>query len=282
VGLKRKIRLLLDPEKRLRASYERRRRACNQQRSFFLTADALLSDIDLEKLESIRSRHAIPDPGIRIEKYLEMEKWLTANIRRVLNLGLDFQPRRRILDLGAGAGYFLHICKRLGHDVLGLDMHDPAAAWYGEMLELLGVSRVISRIDPFVPLPDLGPRFDYVCAFMVCFNRHIYEDIWKVEQWRFFLDDLWTHLKPGAVVWFELNPGLNGSHYTPELEAFFKSRGAIVDGKRLIWGLKESHYRVLLDLSRLEAAAVRKAALARQSVNGGASVSSKTTEKSCP
>jgi SAM-dependent methyltransferase len=281
VGLKRKIRLLLDPEKRLRASYERRRRDGNPKRSFLLTADALLRDIDHDKLEAIRSRHAIPNPGVRIEKYLEMEKWLTTNIRRVRNLGLDFIPGKRILDLGAGAGYFLHICKRLGHDVLGLDMHDPGAAWYGEMLELLGVRRVIWRIDPFVPLPDLGARFDYVCAFMVCFNRHVYEDAWKIEEWRFFLDDLRTHLKPGGVVWFELNPGANGAHYGPELEAFFKSRGAIVDGKRLVWGLNETQYRVLLDLSRLEAAAVRKAAIARQSPNGEDSSSSKITEKLC-
>jgi 2-polyprenyl-3-methyl-5-hydroxy-6-metoxy-1,4-benzoquinol methylase len=281
VGLKRKIRELLDPEKRLRADYERRRRACNQERSFPLTAGALLRDLDHGKLEAIRARHAIPDAGIRIEKYLEMEKWLTTNVRRVLNLGLDFKAGKRVLDVGAGAGYFLHICKRLGHEVLGLDMHDPDAAWYGEMLELLGVRRVIWRIDPFVPLPDLGPRFDYVCAFMVCFNRHVYEDAWQIEQWRFFLDDLWTHLKPGGVVWFELNPGVTGAHYSPELEAFFKSRGAIVDGKRLVWGLNETEYRVLLDLSRIETAAMRKAAIASQSGKGEGAAPSEITEKLC-
>ncbi len=260
MGLKGKIRLLLDPEKRLRSDFERRRRACNERRPFVLTADALVRELDPEKLDAIRSRHAIPNPGVRIEKYLEMEKWLTTNVRRVLNLGLDFQSQKRVLDLGAGAGYFLHICKRLGHEVLGLDMHDPGAAWYEEMLELLGVQRVTWRIDPFVPMPDLGPRFDYVCAFMVCFNRHVYEDAWKIEEWRFFLDDLWTRLKPGGIVWFELNPGVDGSYYSPELEGFFRSRGAIVDGKRLVWGLDEMRYRVLLDLSRLETAAVRKAA----------------------
>jgi SAM-dependent methyltransferase len=262
VGLKRKLRLLLDPEKRLRGSYEHRRRVCNQQRSFPLTAGALLGDLDLEKLESIRSRHAIPNPGIRIEKYLEMEKWLTTNIRRVLNLGLDFMPRKRVLDLGSGAGQFLYVCKRLGHDVLGLDLPDPSIAWYGEVLEVFGVPRVLRSIDPFVPLPDLGPRFDYVCAFMVCFNRHVYENAWKIDEWRFFLDDLRTHLKPGAIVWLELNPGLDGTHYTPELRSFFESRGAIVDGKRLVWGLDEMHYRVLQDLSRLETAAVRKSLVA--------------------
>jgi 2-polyprenyl-3-methyl-5-hydroxy-6-metoxy-1,4-benzoquinol methylase len=258
MGLKGKIRRLLDPEKRLRADLERQRAIARQRRAFPLTAPALLRDIDSGKLEAIRSRHAIADPGIRIAKYLEMEKWFTTNIRRVLNLGLDFKPPARLLDIGSGAGYFLHVCKRLGHDVLGLDMHDPGAAWYLEMLQLLGVSRVTWRIDPFVPLPDLGAPFDFVSAFMVCFNRHIYPDIWQIEQWRFFLDDLQTRLKPNAIVWFELNPGLDGTHYTPELHSFFQSRGAIVDGKRLVWGLDELTYRLLLDLARLEAASVRK------------------------
>jgi SAM-dependent methyltransferase len=270
MGLKGKIRLLLDPEKRLRRSYGQRRRDSNQRRPFRITPGSLLADIDHDKLEAIRSRHAISDPGVRIEKYLEMEKWFATNIRRVLNIGLDFAPEKRVLDLGSGAGYFLHICKRLGHGVLGLDMYDPGAAWYGEMLQLLGVPRIIWRIDPFVPLPDLGPPFDYVCAFMICFNRHIYENAWKIEQWRFFLDDLWTHLNPGAIVWFELNPGLNGAHYTPELRTFFESRGAIIDGKRLVWGMDQTQYHVLLDLAKLETAAMRKSAIPPQPRTGRA------------
>ena len=94
--------------------------------------------------------------------------------------------------------------------MLGLDLPDPTAGWYGEIFELFGVRRVISRINPFVPLPDMGPRFDYVCGFMVCFNRHASPEEWNIEEWRFFLDDLRTRLKPGAIVWLELNPGLNG------------------------------------------------------------------------
>ena len=260
MGITGKIRQLLDPEARLRAAWERQRHERKEQRPFPLTPEALMRELDHGKLDAIRTRHSIPNPGIRIEKYLEMEKWLATNIRRVLNIGLDFQPPRRVLDLGSGAGYFLHICNRLGHDVLGLDMHDRNAAWYGEMLEIFGVRRVMWRIDPFVPLPDLGAPFDYVCSFMVCFNRHICPDIWKVEEWRFFLDDLKTRLKPGAIVWFELNPTPDGTHYTPELKAFFESRGAIVDGKRLVWGLDRTQYRLLLDLARRESASVRKGA----------------------
>jgi SAM-dependent methyltransferase len=259
VGLKRKIRTLLDREKRLFDAYERQRQKCNAARPFPLTAAALLRNIDLEKLNAIRTRYSLPDPGIRVEKYLEMEKWLTTNVRRILNMGLDFQHGKRVLDLGCGVGQFLYICRRLGHEVLGLDMPNPAAAWYGEVLEVFGVPRLLWRIDPFVPLPDLGGKFDYVTSFMVCFNDHLSTQPWGIAEWRFLLDDLSKRLNPGAIVWMELNPGLDGKHYTPDLGSFFESRGAILDGKRLVCGMDPVRYKVLLRLAQLETKAMREA-----------------------
>jgi len=258
MGLKRKIRVLLDSEERLRSAFERQRRKCNEQRSFPLTPEGLLRGLDPRKLDEIRSPLSNPDPGEYTVKYLETEKWLLPNIRRVLNIGLDFKRNQRVLDLGSGAGYFLYICKQLGHDPMGLDVPDPGAAWYGKMFELYGVPRVIWYINPFEPLPDLGARFDYVTGFMICFNQPKSEHPWGNKEWGFFLDDLKTHLKPHGVVWFELNPGLDGAHYTPELKRFFESRGAIVDGKRLVWGLDERSYRILQQEGKREAAAVRK------------------------
>ena len=238
--------------KLLAECYRLRRKKSARQRSFPLTPQQILSDINQEELEAIRSQHVIPNPGIRIEKYLEMDKWLGINVRRIFNLGLDFEPKRRILDLGCGAGYFLHISKRLGHDVLGLDIPEPA--WYGDITRLLGVSRVIQRIERCTALPDLGEPFDLVTGFMVCFNDHIAETPWGIAEWRFFLDDLWTRLRPGAVVWFELNPGRDGTHYTPELKSFFEERGAIVDRNRLVWGMETSRSLALKRLaSKMEA-----------------------------
>jgi SAM-dependent methyltransferase len=270
VGLKRKISTLLDPEKRLYSYCEHRRRACNQRRPFPLTPEALLARLDRQKLETILSDHSAIDPGIHTVKYLDIETWLAPNIRRVLNLGLDFKSKKRLLDIGSGAGYFLYICKQLGHDVAGLDVRDPSAAWYGKMFELYGIPRTIWYINPLEKLPDLGPRFDCVTGFMICFNQPKGDNAWRIEQWRFFLDDLQTHLKPKAVVWFELNPGLDGAHYSAELREFFESRGAIVDGKRLVWGIQPMEYRILQRLASLEVSAMRKAAMAEEN---GASVS---------
>ena len=38
---------------------------------------------------------------------------------RVIELGLDKSAPSSVLDLGCGAGYFLHCCKFLGHNVHG-------------------------------------------------------------------------------------------------------------------------------------------------------------------
>jgi len=257
MGLKRKIRTLLDPEKRLAASYETQRTKAAERRTFPLTPEGFFRDIDPAKLNDIRARHAIENPGIRVQKYLEFEKWFPVNIRRILDIGLDFRPSSRILDLGSGAGYFLHISKQLGHQVLGLDLHDPCAPWYGELFDLFGIKRVIWRIQPFVPLPDLGPRFDIVTAFMVCFNDHLGEHPWGVKEWTFFLDDLKTRTNPNPLIWFQLNPMADGTHTTPELAAFFESRGAIIDGKRVIWGLTPLEYRVLQQAARRTAKSLR-------------------------
>ena len=227
--------------------YRLRRWQTARQRSFQLTPQDILSGIDAEGLEAIRSQHAIPNPGIRIEKYLEMEKWLGVNVRRIFSLGLDLCPKKRILDLGSGAGYFLHISKRLGHEVLGLDIPEPA--WYGDITRLLGVPRVIQRINPCEPLPDTGAPFDCITGFMVCFNDHLADSPWGVEQWRFFLDDLQSRMSPGAIIWFELNPGKDGTHYTSELKQFFEERGAIVDRNRLVWGMNPRRYLALKRLA---------------------------------
>src|SRR5207302_305054 len=76
---------------------------------------------------------------------------------------------------------------------------------FGDSTRMLGVRRVIWRVRPFVPLPDLGEKFDLVTAFMICFNNHKQPHLWGVPEWEFFLDDLSRHLTSRGRVWLELN-----------------------------------------------------------------------------
>lgn len=195
--------------------------------------DRVIGTIDSEQFENIRRRYAVDDPGDDWPKYLDLERWIDVNIQRVHDLELDLSRPKRILDLGCGTGYFLYICRLLGHDVLGLDVND--LPMFAEVTKLLGIRRVISRIERFKPLPDLGRKFDLVTAFLICFNNHKQPDLWGVPEWDFFLDDLANHLTPRGCVSLELNREYNDTYYTPELREFFEQRGAAIDNQRVIF-----------------------------------------------
>jgi SAM-dependent methyltransferase len=140
---------------------------------------------------------------------------------------------KRILDLGCGAGYFLYIAQLLGHSGLGLDM--DRVAMFRDITRLLGVRRVVQRIEAFRPLPDFGQKFDLITAFMICFNDHKMPGLWKTPEWDFFLDDLAKHLKPRGRVWLELNQEYDETFYTPELKEFFQKRGGKIDEQKVIF-----------------------------------------------
>jgi SAM-dependent methyltransferase len=195
--------------------------------------------IDHDRFQQIRHRYAVEEPGADWPKYLDLERWIGINIRRIRELELDLSRPKRILDLGCGAGYFLYIAQLLGHRGLGLDM--DRLPMFREITRLLGVRRVVQRIRAFHPLPDFGQKFDFITAFMICFNNHKMPDLWKVSQWEFFLDDLARHLTPRGRVWLELNQEYDGTFFTPELKEFFESRGARIDEHKIIFnsGLRE-------------------------------------------
>ena len=200
---------------------------------FRLETRRVTDTIDRAGFEQIRQRYAVEDPGEDWPKYLDLEHWIDINIRRIREIELDVARPKRVLDLGCGAGYFLHIAQLLGHTGLGLDV--DYLPMFGEITRLLGVRRVISRIEPFTPLPHLGGKFDLITAFMICFNNHKQANLWGVPEWKFFLDDLSKYLTPRGRVWLELNREYDGTFYTPELKEFFQKRGAKIDEHKIIF-----------------------------------------------
>ena len=140
------------------------------------------------------------------------------------------------LDIGCGAGYFLYICKWLGHDVRGLDIDE--SAMFTELTKMLRISRVIWRIERYVPLPDLGPKFDVITAYMICFNDHKTDHIWGPAEWEFFLADVARHLTPSGRIHLEFNREFDGTWYTQELHDYFAKRGAEIDRHRVAFTAK--------------------------------------------
>ena len=200
---------------------------------FPLDKKRVIETIDPVAFDQIRQRYTGSNSTEDWRKYLDLDRWIAINIRRIREIELDLARRKRILDLGCGAGYFLYIAQLLGHSGLGLDM--DRLSMFREVTRLLGVRRVVKQIEAFRPLPDFGQKFDFITAFMICFNNHKMPDLWKVAEWEFFLDDLAKHLTPRGRVWLELNQEYDGSFYTPELKEFFQKRGATVNEQKVIF-----------------------------------------------
>lgn len=200
---------------------------------FPLETDRVIQTIDREEFEQIRRQYAVDNPGDDWPKYLDLDRWIDINIRRVRRLELDLAPPKRILDLGCGAGYFAYIARLLGHNVLGLDVDE--VRMFTDITDLLGVQRAIWRIQPFVAMPDLRRKFDLITAFMICFNGHKQAGLWGVAEWEFFLDDLAKHLARSGRVCLELNREYDGTCYTPELKEYFERRGAKIDNHRMVF-----------------------------------------------
>lgn len=200
---------------------------------FQLDTKRVIETIDPTGFEQIRQRYAVANPGADWPKYLDLDRWIEINIRRIRELELDLSRPKRILDLGCGAGYFLYIAQLLGHSGVGLDI--DRLPMFREITRLLGVRRVVQRIEAFRPLPDLGRKFDLITAFMICFNDHKMPGLWKVPEWEFFLDDLAKHLTSRGRVWLELNQEYDGTFYTLELKEFFQKRGAKINEHKIIF-----------------------------------------------
>jgi len=231
VQFRHKIRKLVDGQSL--ASARKRTLRLLRPKRFQLDTKRVIETIDPVEFEQIRRRYRVADPGADWPKYLDLDRWIGVNIRRIRQLELDVARPKQILDLGCGAGYFLYIAQLLGHSGIGLDM--DRLSMFREITQLLGVRRVVQRIDAFRPLPNFSQKFDVITAFMICFNNHKMPALWGVPEWEFFLDDLAKNLKPRGRVWLELNQEYDETFYTPQLKEFFKKRGAKIDEQKVIF-----------------------------------------------
>jgi SAM-dependent methyltransferase len=229
VQLRHKIRKLVDGQS-LASARKHTLRLLRTNR-FPLETQRIVETIDPAGFEQIRRRYVVADPGADWPKYLDLDRWIGVNIRRIRQLELDLARPKQILDLGCGAGYFLYIAQLLGHSGVGLDM--DRLPMFREITRLLGVRRVVQRIQALRPLPNFGQKFDVITAFMICFNNHKMPGLWGIPEWKFFLNDLAKYLKPRGRVWLELNQEYDETFYTPELKEFFQKRGAKTDEQKV-------------------------------------------------
>ena len=226
-----KLRKLVDPHTARSAKQHLGRIFLSRRFVFRLDAEKIIARIDRSEFQAIYNRHAVENLHGGWRKYLDLEKWIAINLRRTHELELDWGRQKHILDIGSGAGYFLYICRWLGHRTVGLDIADVPL--FAEMFQALGLQRVIARVEAFQPLPAFERKFDLITAFMICFNGHKSPALWGPKEWSFFLDDLETRLNPGGRIRLGFNREDDGNFFTEELRRFFVDRGAEIDLHRV-------------------------------------------------
>ena len=196
-----------------------------------VSAGQILGTIDRAELERLRDCYPYRPNARKINAYEDAKYWIGVNVKRAQDLWLDRSPPLQIFDLGCGAGYFLYLCRLLGHEGLGFDQDEEP--FFRGTTEFFKVRRVIGRIEPQTPLPDLGRKFDLVTGHRVCFHRLARTENgewleWTPDDWKFFIKDIRTRfLKPKGRLLLEFNRRQDGSSFfTDELRAFFESQGA--------------------------------------------------------
>lgn len=158
-----------------------------------------------------------PFPDVGPAKFLDLNVWFREAIYRYFLTGVPEHGRNlRVLDLGSGTGYFSVVCRHQGHEALGLDLdHEPL---YNECFDFFALPRIVHRIEPGRPLPELPGRFDVVTAFMTCFNWYDDGRAWGGEEWTYFLGDLRGRLADGGrvIVRFNVHPP-TGEFYSADV-----------------------------------------------------------------
>ena len=204
----------------------------------------LLAQVDQVRLRKLKEELGHPPPDApaswrHYAKYLDLEKYLELNIRRVQDLDLHRTAPKEILDIGCGGGFFLYVAQAQGHHGLGFDTGGIPV--FDELVDLLGVERVIYRIKAFEPTPDFGRKFDLITAYSTAFHGGKDNSWrWGRKEWEFLVSDLEKHLNPGGQIFFGLNPAYAGEYYTPEILDVFLKRGAAVERENVLFPPKRA------------------------------------------
>ncbi len=198
---------------------------------------------DLRRIEALAQEMApvVERDPTSAAKYADYDHWVPFNVARIGALGLHTSRPRRILDIGCGPGYFMASALACGHDCYGIDAPDTVltkveSRVYSEMLGALAIEKRVSPllIERYKPMAFPQKDLDLVTAYWICFNRHRQSDEWGATEWRFWVDDALTYLRPSGVLHLELNenPERYGSlmWYDKETLDYFRSAGTVQGG----------------------------------------------------
>jgi SAM-dependent methyltransferase len=199
------------------------------------------STIDVERLRRLRQAHL--RAPLELQELCDYRRKLEIAIVKALLVRLHDGPRRRVLDLGSGGGYFVAVCRHLGHSCDGTEV--PESRLSSATAISYAAVRAALRIGPTIDLAiaahtpievsAIQPRsYDLITAHKVCFNGHLRPTVWSKPEWRSFVTDICRFLAPGGQLVVELNEDVARygwrRWYDAELAHYFGTVGRVVRG----------------------------------------------------
>lgn len=172
------------------------------------------------------------------KKYLNLPHFLPFNIKRYHSLQLP-NKALAIADLGCGAGYFAYYAMLNGHFVLALDREQSSDHFdsqghlaFDMMTNFFKIHKIKHTILPFQPLAEEVSQLDLITGFNTWFDGKYEANRtyipWALEEWRFFISDCKTRLRPQGRLHLELNEKWEiqkNYYHIPDLRSIFEELG---------------------------------------------------------
>ena len=108
-------------------------------------------------------------------------RWIQEKLSVALWLGLDTAPKKRILDLGTGAGWFIYVCRKLGHECYGTDILNRPE--YDAGYKFLGID-ILGELTYPMQKMNLDGKFDYITTMRSFLGQR--PQAWSKDEWKFF------------------------------------------------------------------------------------------------
>lgn len=110
-----------------------------------------------------------------------------------------------LLDIGTGFGFIPFLAKHNNYCVEAIDIPQTPEIW-NKATSILNLNITRYEIKKNMPLIKFKNKFDVISAFQICFNGHKTNNLWGIEEWVFFLKDIYlNHLKNNGVVFLGFN-----------------------------------------------------------------------------
>jgi len=134
-----------------------------------------------------------------VKYFSDKEKHIKRAWKYAKKLNLDELPRKRILDIGTGFGYFPKICSLLGHTAEGTNLKNPL---FNIVNRHMNVDACIRKMDD--QRIFISGKYDIITAFQLCFHKNEGRE-WNAYEWEVFLRNAMDMLSKDGLLAFEVN-----------------------------------------------------------------------------